>query len=111
MSKASVQLNLPPALVNRVDTPVASDIDKVDMALEQAKDAIGRAVEKAIRRSGATLKEFGNKAQVGRWCKGENPNVARLWQQPEVRRQLVIALAEESELAEVHTLIRVRRTG
>ena len=90
------QLNLPPMPVNRVAAGPGGDVHKVDMPIEAAKQAVGRAVQKAITRSGAALKEFGDKAQVSRWCQGENPNVARLFQHEDARRQFVLALAEES---------------
>lgn len=109
MSKTSLQLNLPPTLVKEVANVPRAEVNDVDMPLEQAREAIGRAVEKAIRRSGAALKELGDKGQVSRWCSGENPNIARLWQRSDVRREWVLALAEESGLAEVETTVRVRR--
>ena len=104
----SMQLNLPPALVKGVADEGSGQVNKVDMPMDQAQKAIGRAVGKAITRSGSALKEFGDKGQVSRWCQGENPNLAKLWQREDVRRQFVLALAEESGLAEVEVTVRMR---
>jgi hypothetical protein len=99
----SVQLNLPPLPVNRVADEPVSRVNEVDLALDQAQLAVGRAVQKAITRSGAGLKEFGDKGQVSRWCQGENPNVARLFQRRDTRREFIKALAEESGQFDVRT--------
>lgn len=101
------QLTFGPLPVHRVDGPSAGDVHKVDMPIEDAKQAIGRAVGRTLIRSGAALKEFGDKSQVRRWTEGENPNVARLWQREEVRRQFVLALAEECGM-QVEVTVRMR---
>lgn len=103
----TMRLPLPPVLVKRVATQPEPHVNDVDnLTLEEAKAAIGRVVAAAI--AGAALKEFGDKGQVSRWCQGENPNLAKLWQRPDVRRRLVLALAEESGLASVEVTVRMR---
>lgn len=85
-------------------------LQKVELPLDDAKVAVGRAVARALTRSGSTLKKFGDPSQVRRWCSGlENPSLARLWTCPEMRRELLVALAEESGCALVDVTIRVGR--
>lgn len=106
----SVQLNLPPSPLERVEMSQPVLLHKEEMSLDEAKAVVGRAVKSAIRIVGAGLKDFGDKSQVGRWCSGqENPNLARLWQDPEVRRVVLLALIKESELFDVETHVRERR--
>jgi hypothetical protein len=101
------QLSLGPLEVKRVDSAPVAQVNEVD--LEQAQAAIGRAVLKAITRAGLPLKTFGDKALVSRWCQGQNPNLAKLWMHPIVRRELLIALAEETSFAAIDLTIKVGR--
>lgn len=107
------QLNLPPTLVKRLDEGHEARIQKLDMSLEEAKSRVGRAVKAAIRRSDASLKDFGDPSQVNRWTLGENPNVARLFQRADTRREFIRALAEEDGAARVRMSIDfdVERVG
>ena len=102
------QLNLPPLPVHRVERRARVRINPVDTRLEDARQAIARAVAKAITRTGTPLKELGDKAQVSRWTKGENPVLARLWLCQNLRREFVLALAEESGMS-VEVTVRAER--
>lgn len=96
------QLNLPPAPLDKVDSRPRVRIHKVDDSLAEAKRAIARAVSRAITRTGTPYKNLGDKSQVGRWCREdepENPILHRLWQCPQLRKALVITLAEEAGMA------------
>ena len=108
----SLQLNLPPAQLKRVDGPArerGAQVNHVDLAdIEHARAAIGRAVAKALMRSGSPLKRFGDKGQVSRWTQGENPNLAKLWLCASTRREFVLALAEESGMS-VEVTVRAER--
>jgi hypothetical protein len=99
--------------VKSQDSAGERGIQKLDAeaSLQEAKASIARAVLKALTRSGYPHKTFGDEAQVGRWTRGENPNLARLWLRHDVRRELVLALAEESGVADVEVVVRVRRTA
>ena len=71
-------------------------------AAEEAKRAIARAVARAIMRTGTPYKALADKAQVSRWCREhepENPVLHKLWVCPQLRKALVIALAEEAGMA------------
>ena len=115
----SLQLNLPPALVNRLDTGAESKVQKLDDAakaaeipLETAKAQIGRALKRTIARTDSVLKDFGDPSQVKRVCDGDVPTViARAWQREATRREFVLALAEESGLAEVTTTVTLKRSA
>lgn len=98
------QLSLPPVPLERVENTSGAPLHEVEteLPIDLAKADIGRAVELTLQRTGSGLKDFGDKSQVGRWCKGqENPNIARLWQRPNVRREFLVALLEVSGLARV----------
>lgn len=103
------QQNLPVMPVERVENRSEGDLQKVEksMSFQEARLVTGEAGHEAIRRSGHGLKDFGDPAQVGRQCKGlENLNVARLWQEPDTRVELVVALAERAGI-QVQTVLIV----
>jgi hypothetical protein len=115
MSRSSVQLNLPPSPVNRLDGPrptgetAVQKLDSLQIPLEMAKAQIGKAFAKTIARSASVLKDFGDPSQVKRFCDGDVSTVlAKAWQKPETRRELVKALAEESDMFDVRTHINER---
>lgn len=98
MSSTHFQPNLPVMPVNRLDRPSPEGEAGVQnmegvLPLAKARELTGGAVQQAIR--GRALKEFGDPAAVLRWCKGiDNPNLARLFADPQSRREFVVALAE-----------------
>ncbi len=83
---------------------------------EEFKQAIGRAVECALDRSGIGKKEaafamgYTDAAVIGRWVSGlETPQFGRLWTLGEkFQAEFVIALAALASL-EIETVVRVRR--
>ena len=96
------QLNLPPVPVNRVERRARVRINEVDTAAEDARRAIARAVGRALTRTGTPYKALGDKAQISRWVREhnpENPVLHRLWICPQLRKALVITLAEEAGMA------------
>lgn len=115
MARATVQLNLPPVPVQRLengDEARVQKVDPIDIPLHMAKAQIGSALKDAMKRSDLALKDLGDPSHVRRVCEGDIPNViARAWSKPETRREFVIALAEASGLAEVETTVRVKRTA
>lgn len=87
-------------------------ISSREMPLDEARAAVGRVVRRVIKRTDSVLKHFGDKGQVARWCAGqENPNFATFWQRPETRRELVLAMAEESGLADVQMTVVLRKVA
>jgi len=108
----SVPLHLVPPPVKRIDESGktrTAEPHLPEMSLETAKAQIGQAGEKAI--GGRARKEFGDPAQVTRFCQGEVSSVlARIWQRPETRGQWIEELARSSGLYDVNTrMIRERR--
>lgn len=77
------------------------------------KRATGRALEKAIARSGLTKQEaafqmgYSDSGVMGRWIQGtETPQLAKLWMLGEgFQREWVIALAEEAGLSVKTTIV------
>ena len=96
MSRSSVQLNLPPAPLQRVERHGEAVLHKVendDLPLEKAKELAGEIVRAVLKDTDATAKEFGDKSQVGRWARGlENPNLAKLIASTERRKAMARAL-------------------
>jgi hypothetical protein len=85
-------------------------IDGVEIPLHMAKAQIGSALRRAIKRTEAAMKEFGDSGQVTRFCDGDVPSVfARAWARPETRRELVTALAEASGFYEAETTLRPKK--
>lgn len=112
----SVQLNLPPTPVQRLDNGPDHEVQKVDRAtvleditLEMAKCHIGQALKKTISRTDSVLKDFGDPSQVKRVCDGDVSSVlARAFMRPDTRRELVRALAEESGWFDVRLVMSER---
>lgn len=83
------------------------------------KVVIGRAIERALERSGLTNKEaayamgYTDSGVIGRWVSGtETPQVAKLWTLgPVFRQEFVIALAQQADGVEVTTHVSIRRTA
>ena len=110
MGNQRVQLTTGPLLLKGVANPPTADLNEVENGLDHAKAAIGRAIAKALARTGSPLKKFGDKGQIHRWTTGrENPNFARLWLCRDTRRELIVALAEESDVAQVEIIVKVGR--
>jgi hypothetical protein len=107
--RRSVQLNLPPAPVQRLEghgEPPVQKVDYVEIPLEMAKAQLGSALRTTIRVTGAALKEFGDPSQVNRVCDGDIPSVlARAWARPHTRKELIKALADASGQFTVSTQI------
>lgn len=112
-SRHQDQMALPPMEVQRLEKSGETGVQKVDVpeiTLEMAKVQLGSAVRATLRRTDSSLKEFGDPSQVNRVCDGEVPTVlARVWARVDTRRALVIALADESGLFDIHTQISERR--
>lgn len=100
--------SLPDKRLDAGDPDDIQKLDTADLSLDDARQAVGRAIARAIARSDSSLKDFGDESQVNRWKKGENPNFARLWRCRRMRRELLVALAEESGFAEVRLTVEVR---
>ena len=94
---------------------VKADLPKAEIADWRAE--IGRCVERARVLSGLTLKEFAGVVgrdvrQVGRWMNGEErAQLDAIFAVKELRGPLVIALAELSQVVDVETVIRIRRSA
>lgn len=91
--------------VNGVDEPHGSaqrgtvnGVDLDDIPLAMAKAQLGRAFRDSVEGSGGVFKEFGDKGRISRVCSGEDiPDwLARAWARRRTRRELVLALADES---------------
>lgn len=108
----SVQLNLPPAEVQRLDAPTKT-VQKMDldaMALQMAKVALGGALHRSIKRTESALKEFGDPSHVQRVCEGDISSViARAWARSDTRREFVLALAEASGHFDTEVNLRSKR--
>lgn len=109
---AIFQQNLPAMPLERPERRSGdgeSDLQKRegDLTFEEAKRVFGDAVWQAIRDTDHGLKDFGDAAQVGRYCKATEvpPIVVRLLQKAAVRREFVQALAEGCPGMQVQTLI------
>lgn len=102
MSKGSVQRNLPPMEVNRVDraaeprSVVVNKVDRLtDLPLEMAKAKFGAAIEEGI--GDAPLKNYGDKGLLSKVVTGEKvPDyLGRIYQDKQARRRFAVALLED----------------
>ena len=104
--------------------PVLPDIGRPVMAKVDVRTPdidwlvfIGRAIQKAVKRSGLSNKEAAAKAKVddaefGKWLNGtRRPQLDRLFSVEDLQQPLVIELARLVAGIEVIEEIRVRRTA
>lgn len=99
---AMFQPNLPALPLERLEGQGETDLQNLDrdLSLDEGKQLFGDAMWQAMRVTRRGLKDFGDPAQVGRYCKGiEVPAIiGRLFQAADVREELVVALAERAGL-------------
>lgn len=101
------QLNLPPALVNRVDREperalvAVNKVDHAEIPLDEAKERVGAAVEQAI--GDRPMKHFGDKGLLCKVCTGEKaPDyLARIYQDPSARRRFARAWLKDDNAVRV----------
>jgi len=102
----TVNGSLGPMELHKVESRPRVSVHKVDDAYDAARLAIARAVASALTRTGTPLKRLGDKSLVSRWTRGEaNPNLAKLWVCPKLRREFVVALAVEAGMS-IEVVIR-----
>jgi predicted XRE-type DNA-binding protein len=99
--------------LDAVHPRMAKALNKVEMPWRQR---IGRAIERCIELAGLSQKEAAalldrDQAQVARWISAdERPQLDVIFSVDQLRRTLVIALAElDGDGVEVQTLITIRR--
>lgn len=101
MASSSLQLNLPPALLKRVENEDAPDLNKVEngeLPLELAQKLAGELVTAVLNETQLPMKALGDKGAVGRWTTGkENPNLARLIQRTDARKVMAKRLLDSCD--------------